>query len=59
MDNIDIKVNGEVEVIEAVKKYEEIIKEETLGLSISYTDEELDKQNINGHETGIAVIKRV
>ncbi len=59
MDHIDIKVNGNAEVIEAIKKYEEVIREETLGLSLSYTDEELDKQNINGHETGVAVIKRV
>jgi len=56
MDNIHIYFNGDEEVTKAIEKYEEYIKQETLAVSIqNVTSDDLEKQNLNDHETGMKV----
>ncbi len=58
LDNIYIYYNTDQEVEEAIKLYEDYIKEETLALKIEKVkDESLEEQDINGHITGIKLEK--
>ncbi len=57
MDNIDIVIVADEEVNKAIEQFGQYIQDETLGLSLSHTNEEIEKQNINGHETGIDIRK--
>ncbi len=58
LDNINIYFNGDEEIAQAVQKYQEYIMQETLAVSIEVvSDKSLDKQNLNGHETGIKIEK--
>ncbi|MPW25377.1 isoleucine--tRNA ligase [Alkalibaculum sp. M08DMB] len=58
MDNINILINGDEEIKKAIIDYGQYIKDETLGVILDTTEQDLEKQNINGHNTGID-IKRV
>lgn len=56
LDNIKIYYNGNEEVVSAVNSFEEYIKTETLALSIEKCNcDDLEKQNLNDHTTGIKV----
>lgn len=56
LDNINIYYNGDDEVAGAVADFENYIKSETLSLAISRVeDTDLEKQNLNDHETGMKV----
>ena len=58
LDNINIYYDGVDEIAEAVKEYEDFIKSETLALSIErVSDDTFEKQDLNGHETGIKLEK--
>ncbi|MFZ7121131.1 MAG: isoleucine--tRNA ligase [Eubacteriaceae bacterium] len=57
MDNINICFNANKEIKEAMTEFNEYIKEETLALDIEFTDNILEVQTINGHETGIKITK--
>ena len=58
MDRIKIYFDGDEEIAEAVKLYEDYIKKETLADDIKrIEDTNLEKQNINGHETGLKLEK--
>jgi len=58
MDRIKIYFNGDEEIAEAVKLYEDYIKKETLADNIErINDASLEKQNLNGHETGLKLEK--
>ena len=58
LDNINIYYDGVDEIAEAVNEYEDFIKSETLALSIErVSDDTLEKQDLNGHETGIKLEK--
>ncbi|ODA42325.1 isoleucine--tRNA ligase [Desulfosporosinus sp. BG] len=58
MDRIKIYFDGDEEIVEAVKVYEDYIKKETLADSIErINDASLEKQNLNGHETGLKLEK--
>jgi isoleucyl-tRNA synthetase len=58
MDNISIAFNGNEAVEKAVKLHEEYIKKETLAITIEAVSEKgLEKQNLNGHNTGIRLTK--
>ena len=51
LDNIRIFFHSDEEVIQAVQKHREYIMQETLAVSIeSVSDEQMEKQNLNGHE---------
>jgi isoleucyl-tRNA synthetase len=54
MDNIRISLEADDEIAETVRGAEDHIKEETLAVEIS-SGSGLEKYDINGHETGIAV----
>ena len=59
LDNIDIKYCGDDEIANSVAKFEEYIKNETLALSVERTnDEALEVFDLNGHNTGIKVIRK-
>ena len=46
------------EIGEAIKEHEDFIKSETLALSIEKVkDNSFEKQDLNGHETGIRLEK--
>lgn len=55
MDRIIIYYDGLKEVQDAIKKYEEFIKTETLANSINLISNIEDKFDLNGHETGLKV----
>lgn len=58
LDNINIYYDGNDEIKEAVELFEDYIKEETLALSIVRTsDDSFEKQDLNGHMTGIKLEK--
>ncbi len=58
LDNINIYYDGNDEIKEAVELFEDYIKSETLALSISRVeDDSLEKQDLNGHMTGIKLEK--
>ncbi len=58
LDNINIYYDGSVEIEEAIKEHEGFIKSETLALSIERVeDDSFEKQDLNGHKTGIKLEK--
>ena len=58
LDKINIYYDGNDEIAEAVKLYEDYIKEETLAISINrVSDDSFEKQDLNGHMTGIKLEK--
>lgn len=58
MDRIKIYYDGDEEIAEVVKLYEDYIKQETLANYIErIKDASLEKQNLNGHETGLKLEK--
>ncbi|AFM39500.1 Isoleucyl-tRNA synthetase [Desulfosporosinus acidiphilus SJ4] len=58
MDRITIVYEGDEEIAEAVKLFEDYIKQETLANSIERTqDAGLEQQNLNGHKTGMKLEK--
>jgi len=58
MDRIKIYFDGDEEIAEAVKRYEDYIKKETLADNIErINDASLEMQNLNGHETGLKLEK--
>ncbi|AKL94066.1 isoleucyl-tRNA synthetase IleS [Clostridium aceticum] len=57
-DNIKIYFNGDDEITKAVELYKSYIMQETLAVTIdSVEDNDLEKQNLNDHETGIKIQK--
>lgn len=54
MENINIFISADAEVLGAVSKYEEYIKDETLALTLEEASN-LDEFDINGHKTGIKI----
>ncbi|WP_407313012.1 isoleucine--tRNA ligase [Desulfosporosinus sp. SB140] len=58
MDRIKIFFDSDEKMAEAVKIFEDYIKQETLADSIEkISDDSLEKQNLNGHETGLKLEK--
>lgn len=58
LDNIKIYYDGDDEIEEAVKVFEDFIKTETLAVSIERVeDDSFEKQDLNGHMTGIKLEK--
>ncbi len=57
LDKIKIYFNAGEEISNAVKVFEEYIKTETLAESIEKADGDLEKFDLNGHETGIRLEK--
>ncbi|HNT04016.1 MAG TPA: DUF5915 domain-containing protein [Bacillota bacterium] len=58
MDRINIYYEGDDEIAEAVKAYEEYIMTETLAEKIErVTDANFEVQDLNGHQTGMKVEK--
>ena len=58
MDNIKIFYDGNEEIEKAVDSYKEYIMKETLAVSIEEVqDDSFEKQNLNGHDTGIKLEK--
>ncbi len=58
LDNINIYYDGVDEIEEAINEYEDFIKSETLALTIERVkDDTFEKQDLNGHETGIKLEK--
>lgn len=58
LDNINIYYNGDNEIEKAVEEYKDYIMKETLALSIKKVEEDLfEKQDLNGHKTGIKLEK--
>lgn len=57
LDTIRLYIQADEEVTSAVKAYAEFIKSETLTEEIHFTQEAVEMQNINGHDTGIRVEK--
>ena len=58
LDNINIYYDGVDEIEEAVKLFEDFIKEETLAISIEkVSDDSFEQQDLNGHMTGIKLEK--
>ncbi len=56
MDKIKIYYNGDEAITEAVNIHSDYIMQETLGVSIEKTeDTSYEKQDLNGHETGIRI----
>ena len=57
MDRIDIVLEADEEVCEAVKEFADYIKDETLADTVEFakTEESFD---INGHKTGICVVRK-
>lgn len=55
MDHIRLTLQADPDVTQAVKAFEEFIKGETLAVDVVFTENALDVQNINGHDTGINV----
>ncbi|WP_432666195.1 isoleucine--tRNA ligase [Wukongibacter baidiensis] len=58
MDNIKIFFDGDDEIANAVEIHKDYIMEETLAKSIErVSDESFEKQDLNGHETGVKLEK--
>lgn len=58
LDRINIYYDGDDEIEEAVRLFEDYIKEETLAASITRVkDDSFEKQDLNGHMTGIKLEK--
>lgn len=58
MDRIKIYYDGDEEIAEAVELYEGFIKQETLANTIEKVKgARLERQNLNGHETGLRLEK--
>lgn len=58
LDNINIYYDGNDEIEKAVDLFEDFIKQETLALSIKkVSDDSFEKQDLNGHMTGIKLEK--
>ncbi|NTW72660.1 MAG: isoleucine--tRNA ligase [Eubacteriaceae bacterium] len=57
MDSITLSINADEEIFKAVTKYTDFIKSETLTAELVISTDELELQNINGHDTGIKVEK--
>ena len=57
LDNIKIYYSGDDEVVNAVKEFEEYIKNETLAVSVELSDLATEEQNLNDHITKIGVEK--
>ena len=59
LDNIDIKYCSDDEIATALANFDEYIKNETLALSIERVeDNTLEVFDLNGHNTGIKVIRK-
>ena len=59
LDNIDIKYCSDDEIATALANFDEYIKNETLALSIERVeDNTLEVFDLNGHDTGIKVIRK-
>ena len=59
LDNIDIKFYGDDEIAKAISNFDEYIKNETLALDIERVeDNTLEVFDLNGHDTGIKVIRK-
>ena len=57
-DNINIYFNGDDKVIKAINVHKDYIMRETLALEIkNIKDKNLEKQDLNGHDTGVKVEK--
>ena len=57
MDHIMVEYNGDAEVAQALKEYEDTIKSEVLAVSITAVTEELEAIDLNGHMTGIQLTR--
>jgi len=58
LDNINIYYDSDEEIKEAVELFEDYIKSETLAVSITRVkDDSFEKQDLNGHMTGIKLEK--
>ncbi|MDF2890009.1 MAG: isoleucine-tRNA ligase [Clostridia bacterium] len=58
MDKISISFNGDDEIADAVQMHKDYIMQETLAEKVErVTGAELEKQDLNGHETGMKVEK--
>jgi isoleucyl-tRNA synthetase len=58
MDKISISFNGDDEIANAVVMHKDYIMKETLAEKVErVTDSDLDKQDLNGHETGMKVAR--
>ncbi len=58
LDTITIRYNGSHAIKEAVSEYEEFIKSETLATDVQFVEDTgLEKQDLNGEETGIELSK--
>ncbi len=58
LDNIEIYYDGDKEIEKAINLYKDYIKKETLGISIKKVqDDSFEKQDLNGHSTGIKLKK--
>ena len=57
-DNINIYFNSGQEIADAVKIHKKYIAQETLALDIERVeDDNLEKQNLNDHDTGIKIVR--
>ncbi len=58
MDNIKIFFDGDDEIANSVEVHKDYIMEETLAKSVErVSDESFEKQDLNGHETGVKLEK--
>ena len=57
MDRIDIVLEADEEVCEAVKEFDAYIKDETLADTVEFEKAE-ESFDINGHKTGICVVRK-
>jgi isoleucyl-tRNA synthetase len=58
MDNIDIRYGGDSDVADAVNEYRDYIMKETLARELTrISDNYPDEYDINGHKTGIDIMK--
>ena len=58
LDTITVSFDGSETIKEAVKEYEDFIKSETLATEIKFLqDTSFEKQDLNGEETGISLMK--
>ena len=57
MDNIDILIDADQDILSAVDIHRDYIMTETLALSLKNETGLEDKYDLNGHKTGIKVVK--
>lgn len=58
LDKITIKYSGSENIKEAIDEYDDFIKTETLATEVNFVEEDsLEKQDLNGEETGIELNK--